>query len=91
MLKLQKSEGGTAYYVADGPLTHRDVATLRKHPWISLMSGQCRMWWQGEGDGLFLFNNSGQGGDKRVPYDIADPDAIHELNTAWNEYSKAAR
>jgi hypothetical protein len=88
MMKLHKSDGGTAHYVADGPLTLRDVATLRRSTWISLMSGSCRMWWQGGNDGEFLFNNRGYGGDVRVPYDTSDPDALARLNAAWAEYTQ---
>lgn len=54
----------TAYYEADGPLSHRDVAVLRKHHWISLRADPCRMWWQGGG-----FMLHGNGSDLRVPYD----------------------
>lgn len=84
MLKLEQSDGGTSYYVANGPLTYRDIAILRKHPHISLMCGKCRMWWQG--NGYFLFNNRGHGGDKRVPYDASDPTSLDALNAAWSAY-----
>lgn len=88
-IKLEKSEGGTAYYTATGPLTHRDIAVLRKHQWIPLMSGKCQMWWQGDGDGRFLFNNRGHGSDQRVLYDTADPEALAKLNAAWDEYRQS--
>jgi hypothetical protein len=71
------------YYEATVPLSHRDVATLRTHHWISLQAGPCRMWWQGGG---FLMH--GNGADLRVPYDTADPSALAALNAAWERYKK---
>ena len=51
MLKLHTAgDGSAAHYEADGPLTYRDVARLRRRHY--LMAGKCCMRWQGDGDGL---------------------------------------
>jgi hypothetical protein len=66
------------YYVADGPLSHSDVAILRTRHWTALICGPYRLWWQGGGFMLY-----GPDGITRVPYE--GPQTLAVLNAAWQK------